>query len=292
MRSSRPASATRRRARSACSADRVMPTTSTPYRSRGVQRQAAPAAADVEQPHAGREAQLAADQVELGHLGGVQPGALVGPDGARVDQRGPEDECVEVVADVVVVGDRGGVPAGGVPPHPGRPGELLGGRGGRGADRAQGHAGARQRQPLPGGGPGEGGGRGQPADARSGRPASSKTSSPGRCRRPRRPGRDRARRGPTSAGAGPAGSGRPGRGASLGPASDPSQARSRQGRSWAPRTVLTAAPRRAATPSALVHPRLVSAGSPIRVQGPGDRVLLRVRTARCAPRPARRGRPR
>ena len=86
-----------------------MPTTSAPYSARGVHRQAAPPAADVEQPDAGAQPELAADEVELGLLGGLQADGLVLPDGAGVDHRRPQDQPVEVVADVVVVRDGGGV---------------------------------------------------------------------------------------------------------------------------------------------------------------------------------------
>jgi hypothetical protein len=103
----------------------------------GVQREAAPAAADVQQPHARTERQLAAHQVDLGILRGLQPDRLVVPDGAGVDHRRPEHQPVEVVADVVVVGDRGGIPPSAVlPPVPAQP-DLLRRRGRLAADRAQ-----------------------------------------------------------------------------------------------------------------------------------------------------------
>ena len=71
----------------------------------GVDRHGAPAAADVEQPLPGPQAELAADEVELVALGALQGAVLGLPVGARVHHRGAEDELVEVVADVVVVAD-------------------------------------------------------------------------------------------------------------------------------------------------------------------------------------------
>src|SRR5690606_10365906 len=68
---------------------------------RGVRHEAAPAATDVEHAHAGLQAELAADQVELGFLGA---GEVVGvlPVAARVRQPGVEHGLVEVIAEVVV----------------------------------------------------------------------------------------------------------------------------------------------------------------------------------------------
>ena len=74
---------------------------------RGVDQQRAPAAADVEQPLAGLEAQLGADQLELALLRGFQRLAGVGEVRARVDHARAEEKPVEVVRDVVVVLDRG-----------------------------------------------------------------------------------------------------------------------------------------------------------------------------------------
>ena len=83
----------------------------------------------------------------LASLGGLQPGLGVVPDGAGVDHRGAEHELVEVVAHVVVVGDRGGVPVAGVPPATGR-GCLLGRGSGLGTDRPQPERDAQQGQPV------------------------------------------------------------------------------------------------------------------------------------------------
>ncbi|MDH6189218.1 hypothetical protein M2168_002250 [Streptomyces sp. CZ24] len=96
----------------------------------GVQRHRAPAAADVEQAHAGGEAELAADQVELVALGALQGGVVL-PVGARVDHGGAEDPLVEVVADVVVVADGLAVAALGVPAAEAAPDGGLLGRGRR-----------------------------------------------------------------------------------------------------------------------------------------------------------------
>ena len=66
----------------------------------------------------GLQPELATDQLVLGLLGGVQPGGVgraVGtrtaglPHRARVGHGRPEQQLVELVADVVVVGDGGGV---------------------------------------------------------------------------------------------------------------------------------------------------------------------------------------
>src|SRR5690606_5519425 len=66
----------------------------------------APAAADVEHPHARAQAQLAADQVELGFLRRVQrlrqTSVAVVPVAAAVDQATAEHGLIEVVAEVVV----------------------------------------------------------------------------------------------------------------------------------------------------------------------------------------------
>jgi hypothetical protein len=51
---------------------------------RGVERHAAPAAADVKQPLSGLEVELRADQVELGLLGLFQRGGAVAPVSAAV----------------------------------------------------------------------------------------------------------------------------------------------------------------------------------------------------------------
>jgi hypothetical protein len=83
---------------------------------RGVHHHAAPAAADVQQPHALMQAQLARDQVELVGLRLFQGGVLVRVAGAGVGHRGPEHPLVEPVGDVVVVRDRLGVAALGVQP--------------------------------------------------------------------------------------------------------------------------------------------------------------------------------
>ncbi len=114
----------------------------------GVQQQRAPAAADVQQPHAGPQAQLAADQVELGRLGVLQAPALRRPVRAGVHHRGAEHEAVEVVADVVVVADRRAVAAAAVQPAPDGA-RLLGGRRGLQPQDAGLHRGA-QQPPAPG----------------------------------------------------------------------------------------------------------------------------------------------
>ncbi len=81
---------------------------------RGVHHHAAPAAADVEQPHALMEPELAGDQVELVDLRLFQGGVLARVAGAGVGHRRPEHPLVEPVGHVVVMGDRPGVAALGV----------------------------------------------------------------------------------------------------------------------------------------------------------------------------------
>ena len=72
----------------------------------GVHDHAAPAGANVEQPLAGSQGELAADEVELLGLGLLEGGLRGGEAGAGVRHRGPENDLVEAVRDVVVVGDR------------------------------------------------------------------------------------------------------------------------------------------------------------------------------------------
>ena len=71
-----------------------------------VHHERAPAAADVEQALPRPQAQLAADQLELALLGGLERVACVREVRARVDQARPEQELVEAVRDVVVVAHR------------------------------------------------------------------------------------------------------------------------------------------------------------------------------------------
>ena len=81
---------------------------------RGVHDHPAPAAADVEQPHARPEPELAGDQVELVDLRLFQRGVLTRVAGAGVGHRRPEYPLVEPVGHVVVMGYRPGVAALGV----------------------------------------------------------------------------------------------------------------------------------------------------------------------------------
>jgi hypothetical protein len=113
-----------------------------------MQRQAPPAAADVEQPHTGAQPELAADEVQLGLLGGVEAVPDVVPDSAGVDHRRAEDEGVEVVADVVVRGHGGGVTGAGVPPAPTEV-DLLHRRWRLGAERTEPGGEAEEPQSLP-----------------------------------------------------------------------------------------------------------------------------------------------
>src|SRR5690349_21506895 len=66
---------------------------------RGVHDEAAPAAAYVEEPLAGREPQLAADEIELRLLRLVQIVGVARKVGARVDHLRVEPERVEGIAD-------------------------------------------------------------------------------------------------------------------------------------------------------------------------------------------------
>jgi hypothetical protein len=68
-------------------------------------RERAPAAADVEQPLARLQAELRADELELGLLRLLERLRAARPDGARVRHRLAEEEREEVVRDVVVVRD-------------------------------------------------------------------------------------------------------------------------------------------------------------------------------------------
>ena len=84
---------------------------------RRVDHHAAPAAADVEQPHAlACSPSLRATRSNLYALRLFQGGVLVGIAGAGVRHRRPEHPLVEPVGDVVVMGDRLGVTALGVQP--------------------------------------------------------------------------------------------------------------------------------------------------------------------------------
>ena len=83
---------------------------------RGVHHHAAPAAADVEQPHPWLQRELARDQVELGRLRLLQGRVLRRVAGAGVGHGRAEHPLVEGVGHVVVVRDRARVPLPGVAP--------------------------------------------------------------------------------------------------------------------------------------------------------------------------------
>ena len=72
----------------------------------GPHGEAAPAAADVEQRLAGGETELPADEVELVGLGLLELTVGIAIVGAGVDHERVEEQRVEIVPDVVVVGDR------------------------------------------------------------------------------------------------------------------------------------------------------------------------------------------
>ena len=111
MRSPRPDSRTRSRASSAWRSEIVTPTPRAPYSPRRVDQQRPPAAADVEHAIERPELELAADQVELARLRGVERVVPRGVVRARVDHRRPEHRAVHLVRDVVVMADRFAVAA-------------------------------------------------------------------------------------------------------------------------------------------------------------------------------------
>ena len=80
--------------------------TRTPWRVGGVDREAAPAAADVEQRSPGLQPELRADQLELRLLGLLERLRPAREDRAAVGHRLVEEEREELVADVVVVAYR------------------------------------------------------------------------------------------------------------------------------------------------------------------------------------------
>src|SRR5665647_3187746 len=78
----------------------------------GVSRQRAPAAAHVQKPHPGVQAELGAHQfalVSLGLIQAVARAALLRPVGAGVDHARTQDQPVELITDVVMVGNRLGI---------------------------------------------------------------------------------------------------------------------------------------------------------------------------------------
>ena len=82
----------------------------------GVHHHAAPAAAHVEQPHTRTQPQLPRHQVELINLRLLQGRILVRVAGTGVGHGRPEHPLIEPVGHVVVVRDRVGIAALGVPP--------------------------------------------------------------------------------------------------------------------------------------------------------------------------------
>ena len=107
---------------------------------RRVDRQGAPAAADVEQAHARAQPQLATHMLELGLLGLRQGFVASREIGAGIDHRRIEPARIEVVGDVVVILDRLAVRTAGVLRDPvgqaAEPAVLVGivGQGGRHVD--------------------------------------------------------------------------------------------------------------------------------------------------------------
>ncbi len=110
----------------------------------GVQHEAAPAAADVEQALALPQPELRADQLALGQLGVLQRRGAAREERAGVGHRGVEEQLEEVVGDVVVVAHRARVARAAVAGAPRA--QLAGGdpRGARQAARP--HRGERQAQ--------------------------------------------------------------------------------------------------------------------------------------------------
>jgi hypothetical protein len=75
----------------------------------GVDRKAAPSAADVEDTLPGGESQVPADKLELLPLCIFERSGATGEDRAAVGHRSVEEERKELVRDLVVVSDRGAV---------------------------------------------------------------------------------------------------------------------------------------------------------------------------------------
>lgn len=117
-----------------------------------VQGQRTPAAADVQEPCAGPQSELAADQLQLVALrvGGAVAGRVAGPVAAGVRHRLVEEQRVEGVGQVVVVTDRR--PVAGLAVQ--GPAESGAGGGDRrpGADRAEAQGEARRPEPVREGG--------------------------------------------------------------------------------------------------------------------------------------------
>jgi len=90
-------------ASAACGSDRVMPSTCHLMQGGGMDRQAPPAAADIEEPLARLQRELAADELALGRLGFVECLRARLPVGAAIGHRVVQELLEEVVADVVVV---------------------------------------------------------------------------------------------------------------------------------------------------------------------------------------------
>ena len=109
-----PACATRSRASSAWFSDSVMPTTSHAVLARRVDREAAPAAADVEHAHPRLQVELAGDQLEFRALRLLERLCAAREDRAAVGHRVVEEQREELVADVVVVANRRRVALGAV----------------------------------------------------------------------------------------------------------------------------------------------------------------------------------
>src|SRR5271169_540011 len=70
-----------------------------------VDREATPAATDVQHPHSGFQFELAGNQLELRALGLLERLCPPGEDRAAVGHRLVQEQCEEVVADVVVIAD-------------------------------------------------------------------------------------------------------------------------------------------------------------------------------------------
>ena len=74
-----------------------------------MQREGAPTATDVQHAHAFLQAELAGDVIALGELGRAEVVHALTPVGAGVRHRLAQHHLIEVVADVVVMGDRLGI---------------------------------------------------------------------------------------------------------------------------------------------------------------------------------------
>ena len=104
-----PAASIRSRASWACDSESVTPTPCTPWCSAAWMSSEPQPQPMSSRRSPGGEPELAADQLELALLGGLERLVRVVEVGARVDEARAEQQLVEAVGDVVVMADRGPV---------------------------------------------------------------------------------------------------------------------------------------------------------------------------------------